>query len=241
MSSDKIKGKQSELDLRIITSCEKDINIEVQKQKTEDFLERLIIYCCKRAIEPIGKGKNYKSIKKVIAVAICKYSFLKSLKYHNIFHTRNSNIYIHEKLIDKIEIHIIEMEKFRKENIYEEHEAKNSIKTIIKTKKDLTNNRKHQYLAFIDDETTHKERKEIVKMGDEGLKSSMKCLELALQNGAFDEYFYQKMNEFHQENVMNEKLEKGKVEIALKLKNKGIPLDIIAETTELPISKIEKL
>lgn len=86
-------------------------------------------------------------------------------------------------------------------------------------------------------------------MGDEGLKSSMKCLENALQNGAFDEYFYQKLNEFHQENVIKERIEKGKeegreekkLEIAIKLKNKGLPLDTIAETTGLSISRIEKL
>jgi predicted transposase/invertase (TIGR01784 family) len=255
MPPDKMDGKKSELDVRIQTSCCKDINIEVQRAKTIDFIERLITYQCKRAIEPTAKGKNYKRIKKVITIAICKKSFLKSPLYHNTFHIKNRNIYINEKLIDKIEIHIIEMEKFRKPTIYEEDPNQNN--TIIKTKKDLKNNRKHQYLKFIDDETTHEERKEIVKMGDEGLEASMKCLELALQNGAFDEYFYQKLNEAHQENIINEEIEKGikikeekikkegkieeKEKICIKLKNKGIPIEIISETTGLSISKIKKL
>lgn len=90
-------------------------------------------------------------------------------------------------------------------------------------------------------------------MGDKGLKASMECLENALQNGAFDRYFYQKLNEFHQENVMNERIEKGKLEgrlegkeeekleIAINLKNEGIPIEIIAKTTELPISEVKKL
>jgi len=257
LAPDRQKGKTSILDSRIRTSCGKDINIEVQRQKTVDFIERLIVYLCKRIIEPMSKGKNYKELKKVITVAICDFSFLNSLKYHNIFNLSNSNIYIPETLIDKIEIHIIEMEKFRKPIIYEEDENGK----IIKSKKDLKNNTKHQYLAFIDDKTTHKERKEIVKMGDEGLEASMKNLEIALQNGAFDIYFLEKLEEMHQENVMQEKIEEGKIKgiregkikgikegkeeeklgIAIKLKNKGIPIEIISETTELPLSKIKKL
>ena len=81
----------------------------------------------------------------------------------------------------------------------------------------------------------------------------MKNLELALQNGAFDAYFLEKLDEMHQENVMQEKLEKGikigrekgkeeeKLKIAIKLKNEGVPLEIIAKTSEIPLSKIKKL
>jgi len=246
---DKQKGKTTRLDSRITSEYGKDINIEVQRQETPDFIERLITYTCKRVIEPVGKGQNYKRIKKVITIAICKYAFLNSPKYHNIINLNNSNIYIHETLIDKIEIHVIEMEKFRKPIIYEEDKNQN----IIKTKKDLKYNIKHQYLTFIDDETTHKERKEIVKMGDEGLKVSMKNLELALQNGEFDTYFLEKLEEMHQENVMQEREEKGRakgikegkkeerVEIAINLKNKGFSLDRIAEITGMPISEVKNL
>jgi len=106
-------------------------------------------------------------------------------------------------------------------------------------------------------------------MGDEGLKVSMKNLELALQNGAFDAYFLEKLEEMHQENIMQEKLEKGikigqeegikigeekgikigeekgkeeeKLKMAIKLKNEGVPLEIISKTTEIPLSKIKKL
>ncbi|MCL2114612.1 MAG: Rpn family recombination-promoting nuclease/putative transposase [Methanobrevibacter sp.] len=118
MPPDKKMGKKVRLDSRIITECQKDINIEVQRKKTDDFLGRLIIYASKRAIESVGKGQNYNTLKNVITVAICGYSFLKSLKYHNIFYLRNSNPYINETLIDKIEIHIIEIEKFRKSKIF---------------------------------------------------------------------------------------------------------------------------
>jgi len=89
----------------------------------------------------------------------------------------------------------------------------------------------------------------------------MKNLELALQNGAFDAYFLEKLDEMHQENVMQEKLEKGikigrekgkeegikigeeeeKLKMAIKLKNEGVPLEIIAKTSEIPLSKIKKL
>jgi len=94
-------------------------------------------------------------------------------------------------------------------------------------------------------------------MGDEGLKVSMKNLELALQNGAFDAYFLEKLDEMHQENIMQEKLEKGikigeekgikigeekeKLKMAIKLKNEGIDPEIIFKTTKILLSKIKKL
>ncbi|MCL2116768.1 MAG: Rpn family recombination-promoting nuclease/putative transposase [Methanobrevibacter sp.] len=243
INPDKEKGKEVRLDSRIITGCGKDINIEAQRIKTEDFLERLITYACKRLIEPVSKGQNYNKFKKVIFVAICVYSFLDSPKYHNVYYLKNSNIYINETLIDKIEIHFIEIEKFRKSVIYEEDPNDNT--KIIKTRKDLKNNLKHQYIAFFDDETSHELRREIVKMGDEGLKASMKNLELAIQNGLFDEYFLIKLEEAHQENVGNERENKGRKEreeeIALKLKNDGFPYEKIAEITGLSLSEIEEL
>jgi len=116
--------------------------------------------------------------------------------------------------------------------------------------KDIYLNKEYQYLIFIDNETTHEERKEIVKMGDEGLVASMKKIEEALQDpDAFDTYMTIKIEQMHQENVMRENLEKGmkkgiekgKEETAVKLKNKGISLEIIAETTGMPLSKIKKL
>ena len=82
-------------------------------------------------------------------------------------------------------------------------------------------------------------------MGDEGLKASMKNLELAIQNGLFDEYFLIKLEEAHQENVGNERENKGRKEreeeIALKLKNDGFPYEKIAEITGLSLSEIEEL
>ena len=82
-------------------------------------------------------------------------------------------------------------------------------------------------------------------MGDEGLKASMKNLELSFQNGAFDEFFKIKLDEMHHENVLKESEEKGKkekeLEIATKLKKEDIPLETIAKTTGLTLSKIKKL
>ena len=216
ITADTEEGKKVRLDTRIITQCKKDINIEAQKRKTDDFLERIITYVCKRLIEPVSKGKNYKVFKKVITVAICNFSFLKSPKYHNIYYLKNSNIYIDETLIDKIEIHFIEIEKFRKSIIYEEDP--NDSTKIIKTKKDLKNNLKHQYIAFFDNQISHKERKEIVKMGDEGLKASMKNLEISLQNGEFDEYFLIKLEEAHQENIKKEREKKLEKKYEKKIK-----------------------
>ena len=99
-------------------------------------------------------------------------------------------------------------------------------------------------------------------MGDKGLEASMQKIEEALQDpDAFDTYMTIKIEKMHQENMMNEREEKGikigeekgikigeekgkeekELEIANNLKIEGFPLEIIAKTTGIPLSKVKNL
>ena len=95
-------------------------------------------------------------------------------------------------------------------------------------------------------------------MGDKGLNIALKKIEEALQDeDAYNIFLEQKIEEIHQKNMIKEKEEKGikkgrkegiekgreeeKIEIAIKLKNKGISIEDIAETTCLNPEFIKKL
>ena len=100
---------------------------------------------------------------------------------------------------------------------------------------------------------------------DEGLKAAVKKIEEALQDEnalrIYHKIEYEKMREANEKRMIEEEIEKNRkegieegiekgreegielaqVKIATKLKKKGIPLEVIANTTELTIEFIEKL
>jgi predicted transposase/invertase (TIGR01784 family) len=135
------------------------INIELQQEKTVDFNERMVYYMSK--ITRLKKGKIYTEVKKLVLISITNFK-MNELPYYKhkyrVINTKN----LTDIFTDKLEIRIIELKKFRK------------------IKKDF-NNKEHLYLTFIDDETTHEERKEMGKM-DEGLEAAVKKIEEALQD-----------------------------------------------------------
>jgi len=255
-----IKDKKgSRFDCQLKTTCGRKINIEAQKKYTKDFKNRLLTNGCKMITSSIVKGENYNKIKNVIVIAICDFNLVESPYYHNVFTLSINANHFNEELTNKLEIHILEMPKFR--NTKEYKKIKNYLKT--KNKKEYINvSTKHQYLIFMDSETSHEERKEIVKMGNEGLIDSMKKIEDALQDeDAFDIYISNKIDEMSQETEVEERVEEGRKEgmekgiekgreegsatrailIATNLKNNGFPIEEIAEVTDLTPEFIEKL
>ncbi|MCL2687812.1 MAG: Rpn family recombination-promoting nuclease/putative transposase [Methanobrevibacter sp.] len=251
-----IEGKKgSFFDCHLKTTCDKKIIIEVQQNRTSDFEARLLTYGSKMITSSIQKGENYDKAKKAIVIAICDFKFLKSPLYHNIFTINNKNLNIHEELTDKIEIHTLEMPKVRQLPLY------NKMKKYLKTKnhkKYMSMSNELEYLLFIDNETSHEMRKEIVKMGNEGIGEAFKKIEEALQDeDTYDIYMTYKIKEMEQKNIMHERekikeekgikkgmekgMEKEKIEIATILKNDGHSIEYIAKTTKLNPKIIEKL
>jgi len=212
-----IKGKKgSVFDCRLKTTCRKKINIECQQSHTSDFEARLLVYGAKMITSSLGKGKNYNKTKNAIVIAICNFDFLKSPLYHNIITLNTKNHNTHEEFTDKIQIHIIEMTKFRELPIYKK--AKKYLKNK-NNKEPIEISKGLQYLLFIDSETSHEEKKEIAKMGDEGLSTAIKRIEEALQDeDAYDAFMTYRIEEMHQENIMEEKRKekKGKKKGELK-------------------------
>ena len=218
------------------------INIELQQFKTSDFNNRLAYYSSK--LTRLEKGRNYDMFKNVIIVSIVNFKINDSQKYKHEYKIINTED-LNDIFTEKVKIIIIELEKFRE------------------IEKDLKN-KEHLYLKFFDKNTNHEERKEMAKM-DEGLKTAVKRIEGAIQNEnelwIYHKVQYEKLAAEKEKIKTKEKIkqvkqkerkigeekgikigeEKSKVKIAIKLKNEGIPLEIIAKTTGITITKIKKL
>jgi len=239
--------KSSRFDCHLKTTCNKKINIEVQQEKEEDFKNRLVHYLSKTLTTSLNKGDDYDFSDKAIGVAICDFPLTESKSYHTTFTIKNSNPNSDEEFTDIMEIHILKMPKFRKMPMYK------LIKNYLKKKKQkqyITILKEFQYLFFLDNKASHEERKEIVKMGNEGLNIAIKRIEEALQDeDAYDLYMNQRIEEIHQNNVIKQEktksrkegMEEGIIITATKMKNMGISIDDIAKITNLTHKFIKTL
>jgi predicted transposase/invertase (TIGR01784 family) len=150
------------LDLEAEINEKEKIDIEVQLIDRNNLVERLLFYFSKLYIGEIKKGHNYTEAKRTVVIAIVdfKIDITKELRQMETIWKLREEKNRELILTDKIEIHIIELEKARAE--------------YLKDK----NNKKAQWMLFIDNpnsEEVHKvmnENKDIEKATVEIVKMS---------------------------------------------------------------------
>ena len=115
LERDLIENKMGVLDVKVVANKKNDIDIEMQVTKSEYIAERILWYWAKMYASSINKGEGYSSTKKAICIMVADFKIekLKEItNYHtkwNIREEENRNII----LTDKLEIHIIELEKLK--------------------------------------------------------------------------------------------------------------------------------
>ena len=113
------KDKQSIMDIKVKTENDEFIDIEVQINDVDDYRKRSLYYWCKLYGETIKKGEPYYKLKKSIVINILDFNIInESNKYHNVFviKERENN----ELFIEDLEIHYIELKKFKTNKNVEE-------------------------------------------------------------------------------------------------------------------------
>ena len=112
-----IEDKMGVLDVIAKINNKQNVDIEMQMISNEKLPERILYYWARLFSKGIKKGENYEKLEKTIAILITnkKIEKFEELKYHTewkIFETENKK----EILTDKLEIHIIELEKIEENN-----------------------------------------------------------------------------------------------------------------------------
>ena len=111
-----IDGKLSKLDIRADMNDGTQIEIEVQVLPFKLMAERSLYYWSKMYAEQLGKGERYKKLKKTIAINLLNFDYLTDEKdWHNIYTLLNTKSY--RKLTDHMEIHFVEIPKFKLKDI----------------------------------------------------------------------------------------------------------------------------
>lgn len=218
-----IFNKTGRLDVRAKTADGTQINIEVQLTDQNNMEKRTMFYWGKLFLEGIKKGDDYIHLSKVITINILDFDFLDIEKFHSKYHLweDEEESYL---LTDLIEIHFIEMPKFKR---FEE--------------KDLKGNPLHRWLKFFDRMLSEDELKELIRM-DGAIERAEKKLEFLSSDEETLALYKAREDSLHERaNMISSAESKGRIEIAKKMLTKNMPEELINEITDLPVEQIRKI
>ncbi len=107
-------GKLSRLDIHV-NMANRKFNIEMQARKKGFNAERVLYYWCEIYGEKFESGGKYEDLEQTYSVSILGFNFLSCTDYHSSYSILEDKR--HEKLTDKLSIHIFELPKVPKELI----------------------------------------------------------------------------------------------------------------------------
>ena len=129
-------GKNSRLDVIAKLKDGTIVNIEVQTNISGFSDKRSLAYWSKLYLEQFKSGNDYKKANKTICIWILDGEVFDIPEYHSKWKIGEEEIGVTEHF-DDFEIHVIELKKFRKENIMEPRKKEFWLWFIDHTKKEL--------------------------------------------------------------------------------------------------------
>jgi len=218
-----IGEKSSILDVRVETDRGEKINIEVQLKDLYNMEKRTLMHWGREFTKGLSAGGDYKDLPKVITINIVNFDNIKLDDFHTCFHLWEDEHHDY-MLTDVLEIHFINMVKFRK----------------LKTG-DIVNNLLERWLTFLDVNTPEKTLQEVIQM-DSAINKAYERLNFVTQDKEFlRNYHLREMAMSDWTTGVNTAIEKNKIEIAKKSLDKGLPMELIHEITGLDMETIQSL
>ena len=228
------------LDLEAEINEKEKIDIEIQLVDRKNLAERLLRYFSKLFSMQVEIGHDYKEAKRVVIIAIIDYEYYltKELSQMETIWNLREKTTPNLILTDKIEIHIIELNK-----VLEEY------------KKDKTN-KKAQWMLFINN-PNDKEVQEVAKENEEIKEATVEVVKMSedekLRRLAFlrekaildeKDIFRAGVDKGMEEGMTKGKqegIEETKIEIAKKLKERNATIKEIMEITGLSEKEIKSI
>ena len=106
------QNKLGRLDILAILNDETIVNIEIQVLNPNNFIERTLYYWSGNYYNNLTAGEDYKKVKKTIAINILDYEQFEEGPFHEI--ARLKRDYQNKILTDRLEIHFIQIPKFKR-------------------------------------------------------------------------------------------------------------------------------
>jgi len=223
LTKEMISDKSCRLDVRAKRADGMEVDIEVQLTNQHNMEKRTMFYWGKLFLEGIKQGDDYINLTKVITINILDFSFLDLEKYHSKYHLweDEEQSYL---LTDLIEIHFLEMPKFR----------------ALK-EKDLKGNALHRWLKFFDRMLSEEELKELMEM-DSAIKRAEKKLEyLSSDEQALALYRAREDSLHERANMISSAKLDGKIEVAKEMIASGLDIETISKLTKISMGELKKL
>ena len=217
-----IEDKMGVLDVVAKINNKQNVDIEMQMISNEKLPERILYYWSRLFSKGIKKGETYEKLEKTIAILITneKIEKFEKLKYHTewkIFETENKK----EILTDKLEIHIIELEKIEERN-------------------QESNDKLLDWLYFLINPNSRRVKEKMAE--NEELKEAKEKLDKITEDERMQQLAWWREKAIYEENTrINSSYKRGIRDTAKKMKEKNISIETIVEITGLTKEEIEKL
>jgi predicted transposase/invertase (TIGR01784 family) len=221
--------KTSILDVRAQAEDGTKVNIEVQLRNLGDMDRRSLFYWSKEYSRQIKAGEHYIELPDVIAINIVNFDCIPSKSFHACFHLWEDT----EKdlmLTDAMEIHFIDMVKFR-------HLRDN----IIKGDRNFLNDPLHRWLTFFDKNSPAELIEEVIKMDMAIQKAQERTVFITQDEVSMTEYIRREMALSDWNSAINYHTREAKKETALKMKADNMTMEQIIKYTGLTESQINDL
>jgi predicted transposase/invertase (TIGR01784 family) len=232
ITAEVLGDKTSILDVRAKTAIGELVDIEVQLRNLGNMDRRSLFYWSREFSRGMEAGQEYQKAPNVIAINIVNYEFMPQVPaFHTSFHIWEDN-YRDVLLTDALEIHFIDMVKFRR---LEE--------------RDIRRDPLHRWLTWFDRESPQNLVEEVLKMDTAIQKAEEKMVHVTNDKEALRAYQMREMalsdwtsgiNHAKREGRQEGRQEEARV-IAKSLKDMGDPLEKIAKATGLSVEEVEKL
>ena len=228
LERDLIENKEGILDIEAVIDNGTTVDIEMQMQDQYNMTERSLYYWSGLFYNGLKRGENYKKNNRVVTINILNFDIFKEGPYHEVARIRRE--YKHKILTNNLEMHFIQIPKFKKEG------------------KEQENKKLWQWLKFIDGTDSegvekamgeNKEVKEAAKeleylTGDEAIRRKAFLREKAIKD------YVTNMESAKEDGIKQGKKEE-KIEIAKEMLKKGMPKETVIEITKLTEKEVEEL
>ena len=221
LTTDNIQDKKGIIDVLAKTSDGTHINIEVQLTNQDNMDKRTLFYWSRIYNRGIVKGEDYSNLNKVITINILDFNYINLEKFHTSFSLRE-NESTEYKLTDVLEVHFIEMPKFK--NLKE---------------KDLQNDRLQRWMMFLRNDISYEELEVLVNM-DNDIKRAEEKLEYLSSDPVTQELYFERERALHEKaNLLNTGARQGKVDVVKRMLAKNYDLELIIDATGFTEQEIE--
>jgi len=226
-----IGDKASSLDVRAMLQSKTRVNIEVQIRNQHNMDRRSLFYWSKEYAESLEAGQDYQELLGVIAINIVDFDYPSAKNFHTLFRLREEQ----ERdlvLTDALEIHFINMVKYRKMG-----------------KGGIPNDPLSRWLAWLNKSSPPELLAEVVKMDSAIQMADERMVYVTGDKEAIRAYERRQMALSDYNSEINYALEEGMrkgiakstLEIARKMKGMGDSIEKIHTITGLSFETIERL